>query len=255
MEGQPVTLSPSRASTFTQCGRRYMFRYEMGLHEPPTEATERGTAVHKALEIFYTAEPSERTPERLSCAVTHAIEEAEYPEMLVHEEVDHLAHQIFKAEDPSLVKVISNEQKVSEQVGGFLLRGIIDRVDEEPDGSITLVDYKTGKVPSKRDENDRLRALMLYAKLWEEVNGRKVRSVKLLYLRGTPKKQVPIVITKLVTEGGVAFASQRLGAIGEAISTARDTGLFGPNVTVLCEYCPFRDRCPEGDTYLLDRGK
>jgi putative RecB family exonuclease len=232
-----------------------MFSYEMGLHEPPTEATERGTAVHKALETFYTAEPSERTPERLSCAVTHAIEVAKYPEMIVHAEVEELAHQIFKAEDPTSVTVIRNEQKLEQEVGGYLLRGIIDRVDLESDGTITLVDYKTGKPPNKRDENDRLRALMLYAKLWEEWDGRIVSTVKLLYLRGTDKKRVPIVVAKHVTEAGVSFASARLAAIGDAISTARETGIFGPNVTPLCAYCPFRDRCPEGDTYLLERGK
>ena len=255
MEGTPVTLSPSRAGTFTKCGRHYMFRYEMGLHEPPTEATERGTAVHRALETFYGVEPDLRTSERLSCAVSHAIEEAEYPELLVHDEVEELAHQIFKAEDPTSVTVISTEQRLESEIGGYLLRGIIDRVDLEPDGSITLVDYKSGKAPAKRDENDRLRALMLYAKLWEEVDGRKVSTVKLLYLRGTEKKRVPVVIAAPVTEAGVAFAGARLAAIGDAISTARGTGLFGPNVTPLCAYCPFRDRCPEGDAYLLERGK
>ena len=78
MEGTPVTLSPSRAGTFTKCGRHYMFRYEMGLHEPPTEATERGTAVHRALEIFYDVPADLRTSERLSCAVSQAMLEAEH---------------------------------------------------------------------------------------------------------------------------------------------------------------------------------
>lgn len=44
---------------------------------------------------------------------------------------------------PSEAKVLYVEKSLSLDMGDFVLRGILDRVDEFPDGSLEIVDYKS----------------------------------------------------------------------------------------------------------------
>ena len=257
---EPIILSPSKIGQFVNCGRSYRFQYLDKIPGEQSEAMVKGTVVHRALERFY-QEPARELGDltyHVGCALSELEEEwtpvvAEAANFA--DDVRILAERIFDVEVPTEVNVLSTELRLSEMVGDYALRGVIDRVDQEPDGSITLVDYKTGKPPAKRDEKDKLRALMLYSRLYEQAFERKVDRVKLIYLKGTAKKGKPIVITAPVTKQGVDFAVVRLTAVGDAITAARDADFFGASVGPLCAYCPYVDRCPEGDSYLTKRGK
>jgi len=48
------------------------------------------------------------------------------------------------------------------QIAGTKLTGRIDRVDRAPDGSVVIVDYKTGKARSQEDADESLQ-LSIYA--------------------------------------------------------------------------------------------
>ena len=63
------------------------------------------------------------------------------------------------------------------------LRGIIDRLDVAADGSLIVVDYKTGRTPSERFERGSLGGVQTYALLCESLLGRAPAEVRLLYLR------------------------------------------------------------------------
>ena len=52
-------------------------------------------------------------------------------------------------EDPAAITPIGLELQLEAQVGGLLMRGIIDRLEEDADGSLVVTDYKTGKAPSR----------------------------------------------------------------------------------------------------------
>ena len=120
---------------------------------------------------------------------------------------------------------------------------------------VELVDFKTGKVPNKRDVDDRMRAMYVYAHLWNETHLRPAKYVKLIYLKGTPKRQKPVVFTAEVTPQRIDFALKRTIAIGDAIEEARANNFFGASPSPLCGWCPYRDRCVEGDEFLKARGK
>ena len=75
------------------------------------------------------------------------------------------------------------ELGVETMVDGMRLRGIIDRLDLAPDGSLIVVDYKTGRAPSERFERGSMGGVQTYALLCESVLGRAPAEVRLLYLR------------------------------------------------------------------------
>src|SRR5690606_22869727 len=66
---------------------------------------------------------------------------------------------------------------------GPLLRGIIDRVDVAPDGSIRVVDYKTGKAPGERFRGPALFQMRFYALLVARVKHTAPAVLQLLYLK------------------------------------------------------------------------
>ena len=49
----PATLSPSKVSSFKDCGLAFRFSVIDRLPEPPTVAATRGTLVHRALELLF----------------------------------------------------------------------------------------------------------------------------------------------------------------------------------------------------------
>ena len=53
-------------------------------------------------------------------------------------------------EDPRRVEVRAREEDLGAELGGVAMRGILDRLDEEGDGTLVVVDYKTGRVPPPR---------------------------------------------------------------------------------------------------------
>ena len=89
----------------------------------------------------------------------------------------------FRLEDPDAVDAVGVELTLEADVGGLRLRGIIDRLDLTPEGELVVVDYKTGRVPSQNQEQQRLAGVQFYALLCEQVLGRRPASVRLLYLK------------------------------------------------------------------------
>jgi len=259
-----LALSPSKLSTFANCGLHYKFQYVDKIPEPPTKDTVLGNILHRALELLYQQPQWDRSPARLGDYCVQAAVE-HYEELcqvgLWITEAEELvatafmfAQRIFSIEDPSIIECDTEGSLIVEN-DNWLLRGRYDRVDYNADGTVTIIDYKSGKPPKKANERDKLRALMLYAGMFEILNpDLKVRDVKLVFLRSTPKGKIPVVVSAPVDSHEIDGGFMRVEAMAEAIQRGLDTG-FKPKPGVLCGWCPYRDRCPEGDSYLRSKGK
>ena len=261
----PVALSPSKLSTFANCGRHYKFQYVDKLPEPPTKDTVLGNIIHRGLELLYRDPQWDRSRERLTRHM--GTSENEHAEELIvacgddnewvcsiREEARLFAHRIFEIEDPTEI-ACDTEGSLEMETSHWILRGRYDRVDYYDDGTVGLVDYKSGKPPKKASERDKLRALILYAGMWELTHTSKVRDVRLVYLRSTPKGHVPVVVQAGVDPSELDGGFQRVEAMARAIVSARENDSFKPKPGVLCGWCCYRPLCPEGDAYLLKKGK
>jgi len=90
---------------------------------------------------------------------------------------------------------------------------------------------------------------MLYAGMFEILHTSKVRDVRLVYLRSTPKGKIPVVVTAPVDSTEVDGGFQRVDAMAEAIRRGMEAG-FQPKPGVLCHWCPYTTLCPEGTQYV-----
>jgi len=168
----PKHLSASSISTYEQCPLRFRFSRIDRIPEPTTEAMILGTFVHEILEEVYRLEPEERTlaeARRIARELWENKFEEETSTVKIKNLNDFRWHawwcveNLFGMEDPPEVKIRGVEDKFSGLIEGVPLLGYIDRWTEEADGSITVTDYKSGKVSKPQYEGDKIFQIVLYA--------------------------------------------------------------------------------------------
>ncbi len=247
----PRTLSPSKVAAFTNCPLAFRFSQIERLPEPPSPHAVKGTLVHAALEgLFWRHSPGARTPVAAQAELSRCWEEiqqdAEYVELALDRDdaevfladARTLVDNYFLLEDPNEARAVGVELGVETVVDGMRLRGIIDRLDVTADGSLIVVDYKTGRAPSERFERGSMSGVQTYALLCESLLGRAPAEVRLLYLRQ------PIAISSVSSEQTIRGQRRRALAVWSAIERACDTEDFRPHVGPLCDYCHFKTSCP-----------
>jgi putative RecB family exonuclease len=247
----PRTLTPSKVVAFTNCPLAFRFSQIERRPEPPSPAAVKGTLVHAALEgLFWNHTRGARTPAAARAELERCWEDLQHDDEYVELALDRdgaesfladagiLVDNYFQLEDPNETRAVGIELGVETLVDGMRLRGIIDRLDVNPDGSLIVVDYKTGRAPSERYERGSMGGVQTYALLCESLLGRAPAEVRLLYLRQ------PVAISTVASEQSIRGQRRRATAVWTAIERACDAEDFRPHVGPLCNHCNFKDACP-----------
>jgi putative RecB family exonuclease len=247
----PTTLSPSRVEAFTSCPLAFRFASIDKLPEPPAVHTTRGSLVHRALELAFMAAPEQRTRQAFRTAFEQAVAEyrvhPDYVDLCLSDEqaaeleadCRQLVDRYLTLEDPTSVRAIGLELRLAAQVGSLTLQGIIDRLELDDHGELIVTDYKTGRSPSPTYEQRSLAGVHFYSFLCESALGRRPRTVRLMYL------STGEVIETSPSERSVRFITTRTKAVYDAVERACESGDFRPRPSSLCNFCAFRDWCPE----------
>jgi len=262
----PVSLSPSKVSSFTDCALAFRFSAIDHLPEPPSVPATRGTLVHAALERLFCLDPADRTHERSLVCLEEAVHElrteADFVDLALDDDAERafladaevLMEKYFRLEDPTAITPIGIELKLEIELGGVKLRGIIDRLELDADGDLVVTDYKTGRAPGERQEQQRLAGVAFYSLLCEQLFGRRPAKVQLLYLAD------PVAIISTPTDRSTKGVERKLAAVWAAVERACEREDFRPNPSKLCDWCAFKAYCPSfggqvalADAYRIDR--
>ncbi len=247
----PTSLSPSKVATFKDCALAFRFSAIDKLPEPPSVPAVKGTTVHRALELLLGEPAEQRTPERAAGCLATALEEMREAEEYVGLELsaedaaafardaEAMVERYFQLEDPRRVRPVGLELMLEAELGSLLVRGIIDRLEEDDDGALVVTDYKTGRAPSVAQEQARLGGVHFYAFLCERTLGRRPSKVQLMYLGSQPQ-----VITTTPSEQSIRGMEKKLGAIWSAVERACERDDFRPKQSALCNWCAFQRYCP-----------
>jgi putative RecB family exonuclease len=248
--------SPSRLSTFLQCPRKYDFQHVKKLPTKPSPHLDLGSNVHAALRDWLRLAPAARTWDALlefyraawrqnrPAFATRTRDElrdwGERGKAMLRRFADEVA--------PDLAP-LALEKWVGIDFGDLEVRGKVDRVDPLPDGSLRVVDYKTGRFPRDpaRTRADDLAAAVYARGSSTDFVGAPVADVEYLYLDTMERLTFPI---------DDAWQAQREMAIETLARTALEaekSGAMPPQPSVLCAWCDFKARCPEGQAFLDDR--
>ncbi|MFL6162759.1 MAG: ATP-dependent helicase [Jatrophihabitantaceae bacterium] len=156
----PERLTVSDVVTLTGDPQALARRFRRPLPQQPARQARRGTSFHEWLEQRWAAE-SLLDIEDLPGAMDERADAAELDELKA----------AFEGSEWADRTPIAVEVGFEMSLGTRVIRGRMDAVFEEPDGSYTVVDWKTGRPPAGRRAEVQAVQLALYRLAWAALRG------------------------------------------------------------------------------------
>ena len=151
-------------------------------------------------------------------------------------------YERFRRGDEVCVEWLEREFRV--KAGAYTLSGRIDRIDRSKEGGYTILDYKTGKIPAKRDhlpEGDYMEVqLGFYGLLFRKsFPGRAIKGIG--YFDLSKKRDFEIIVKADEAERYLDdFESHLMGFLADF---EKRTELSLANDMTYCVYCPYYNIC------------
>jgi DNA helicase-2/ATP-dependent DNA helicase PcrA len=151
-------ISYSQLSSFQSCPLQYKYRYVIKIPAPTSAALSFGDVVHKTLQAFYIKVKNLETPSKQELLslydelwVSIGYGNKQYEEKMKVHGVELLSAFYEKAYTPGLIPTALEEPFKIKITPTVTLGGKIDRIDTLNDGTIEIIDYKTGTATKSRD--------------------------------------------------------------------------------------------------------
>lgn len=281
-------ISPSAINTHRSCSLKYYFRYIAGIKEPDEyqedmDAAKLGTAIHNTLEELYTpvigkviteTELASMKPNVQHLLLKHFQHELKSSEPLaganlltfevgityVNRVIDHDAKCL---KDGEIITIVGLERKLKKQVTLHVngeeievnLEGKADRLDRLTDGTIRVIDYKTGAFKKRfniksmedfdRSDTDNSFQMLMYLNLAaEELDVSSSKPVG-FYLRSQKiEHEIKVEEDKRSVVGGELVAYSDSLILDELMKMFDRSESFGQTADAKrCDYCEFNGVC------------
>jgi len=240
IEGLDARLSATAVETYETCPLQFKFEREWKLSRQVHAAVQYGAAMHRVLRTYYDSARLGRTKsdEELLQLFRDdpgmsGIQDDYQRELYLKQGLEQLRDFLAGTRSAPNPEVLHTEEWFDVQIAGTKVAGRIDRMDRAADGSVAIVDYKTGKARSQEDADESLQ-LSIYAMAAREKWGYRVGELVFHNLEGN----VPVFSKR--TEFQLAEARERVLAAARGIAA----GNFEPNLDFHCNFCAFRGLCP-----------
>jgi DNA helicase-2/ATP-dependent DNA helicase PcrA len=143
----------------------------------------------------------------------------------------------YKSEEDNWTIPVALEGWFKIKVGEYLVHGRIDRIDQLPDGSLEIIDYKTGTAKEKVEGEDKDQLLIYQIALNELPEYNTIgmpRKLTYFYLNDNAK------ISFLGNEKEIEKLKEKIVATVSNINARNFNATPNPHV---CKNCDFRDIC------------
>jgi len=241
LPGLQNRLSASAVDTYERCGLRFKLERDWRIPGTPAAAMQYGAAVHRVLKTYFDSVQFGRPKsdaELIDLFVTDlrdaGMQEDYQRELYEGLGVEQLREFIAAARTISASQILHTEQPFEIRIAGTVVSGRIDRIDRRPDGTVAIVDYKTGKARDQEDADDSLQ-LSLYAIAAREKWGYDVGALIFYNL----EENVPVVTVR--SESELMAAREKVESVAKQIAE----GKFQAKPGIHCNFCAYRTLCPE----------
>ena len=240
IEGLGASLSATAVETYETCPLQFKFEREWKLSRQVHAAMQYGAAMHRVLRTYYDSARLGRTKSdgelmqlfRDDPGVS-GIQDEYQRDLYLKQGVAQLQDFLAGTRSASPPEVLHTEEWFDVQIAGTKVAGRIDRMDRAPDGSVNIVDYKTGKARSQEDADESLQ-LSIYAMAAREKWGYRVGALVFHNLEGN----VPVFSRR--TDFQLEGARERVLTVARGIAA----GVFESKPGFYCNFCAFRGLCP-----------
>ncbi|MGQ7298286.1 ATP-dependent helicase [Quadrisphaera sp. KR29] len=241
---QPVPVSPSAVEAFGRCGLRWLLEASGGR---PADSLQQGVGnlVHRIAQ-----ELPEGSHAQMSARLDELWPTLGLPDTWVGQRERRRADRMVRmlaayvldarAAGRTLAGV---EVEVDAAIGRALVRGRLDRLEREPDGSLRVVDLKTGARAPKADELATHPQLGLYQAVVDSGalgDGERSGGAALVQLGGTRAKPGVQAQERLSQAADPQWAHDLLQRTAEGMAASA----FDAVANDLCSKCPVRTSCP-----------
>jgi len=239
-----LDLSYSQLDTYERCPRRYLYGSVLNLRGRSGRHALAGNAIHAALEEFYKRfkHPRDAKLDDLLALFDEEFAKAEFDNELErrqhYDDGVEMAKEFFEAERTRNTETVEVEKSFEFKLEDTRVRGRIDRIDRHPDGRFEVIDYKSGKIESKKAYANENLQLPIYAMAMDAM-GMELKCATIYGLK--EGKRVTLNRGADLTEEAIARARARI------VDIARDirAGRFEPDPKPQnCDWCDFRVLCP-----------
>ncbi|MBS1707335.1 MAG: PD-(D/E)XK nuclease family protein [Armatimonadetes bacterium] len=244
------TLSPSKITTYLACPTKYALTYvdpRGRWYLKSKSYYSFGTTLHAVLQRFHDAgDTGVTTSHEAVAALEESWIDAGYSSqeemMEAQAEGKAIVADYIEAvqREPVTAKTLFVEKSMRLDMGEFDLIGRIDRVDEREDGTLEIIDYKSGRqAVSESDVADDLAMACYQLMLRAAYPGREVVAT-IIALRSRSKATASLEDADALTED--------LQAIGKEI-LHRDYENLAPTPKPLCHDCDFLAFCRKNQDF------
>jgi len=233
--------SPFSLNMFQQCPRQYKFQYIDHLGDIYRKAHPyftMGDHIHATLKDFLSVVPvSERNIAKLENLLREkwrrnrkGFNDKEDEKRWGEKALTQM-RWFAQNQDISVTPfMIENNHRI-ELTSNILLKGRIDRVDQEPDGSLHIIDYKTGKMPAEINQLQ----LHIYALILSRKQHTQLKKASYLYLEVGKWQTI-----ELTTEG----LEQAAAYVIDMVNRICQEKEYPATPNIYCFNCDFLEICP-----------
>jgi len=251
LDGLHKRLSASAVDTYERCGLQFKLERDWRIAAKPAAAMQYGAAIHRVLKTYFDSVRLQRpkSDDELIDLFQQDLAAAKIQEAYQHELYENLGIAQLRdflavARSIPADRVLHTEQSFEIHIDETVVAGRIDRIDRRPDGSVAIIDYKTGKARDQEDADTSLQ-LSLYALAAQEKWGYKVGALVFHNL----EENVPVVTAR--TSSDLLAARARVTAAAQGIAE----GIFQATPGIHCNFCAYRSLCPEREKRIPDRAE
>jgi DNA helicase-2/ATP-dependent DNA helicase PcrA len=248
----PKRLSYSQISSFKDCPRKYQYSYIYKIPGEGSPALSFGISMHNTMKRFYDYLEASEVPnlfgekgDDLTMLFSIYNESFIYADYLsrkhqkqAYEAGKKMLGEYFQKNGPKFKLPYLTEKSFVVPLGDYVFSGRFDRVDKLDDGSVEVIDYKTGKTRAQKDADKDLQ-LSLYALACRDALNLNPSKLSFYFLGDNEK------IESVRTEEQMDKAKKEFIGIADQM---KETDFIPTPGKFVCQYCPYRNICDSATT-------